>query len=298
MGAQTVSVSQHASAGSSRESAPTPARSERDVTASGVRLRVVEDGEGQPVVLIHGLFMDHRTWDHVRSTLSAEFRVITPDLPGFGQSEKPPPSRFPYGIDAFTEAVADLYAGLELGRAVLVGHGLGAAVALTLAARHSELVSRLVLIAPWMHPERAALENRLAKLPLFGSLLLRQIVGRGVFRAYFRDRLFSERSLAHVDPARIDAFYESFNSPAARGSALATLRSLADTRAVMAQTRRIQTPTLVICGHDDPLCEARFGQRLSREIRGSHFELLDTGHLPQEERPSDVARLIRRFVGR
>jgi pimeloyl-ACP methyl ester carboxylesterase len=291
-----VSVRQEVSAGSSSESATAANRSERDVTASGVRLRVVEDGAGPPVVLIHGLFMDHRTWDQVRVTLGADFRVITPDLPGFGQSEKPPPSRFPYGIEAFTEAIADLYAGLELGRAILVGHGLGAAVALTLAARHSELVSQLVLVSPWIHPERPALENRLARLPMFGSLLFRQMVGRGLFRAYFRDRFFSRRGAASADAARIDGFYESFNSPAARGSALATLRSSADTRAVMAQTSRIQTPTLVICGLDDPLCESRFGQRLAREIRGSHFELLDAGHLPQEERPADVARLIRRFV--
>lgn len=293
-----MSVSQDVSAEGAGDAALGPTRSERDVTASGVRLRVVEDGSGPAIVLIHGLFMDHRTWDPVRAALNAEFRVITPDLPGFGQSEKPPPSRFPYGIDAFTEAVADLYAGLELGRAVLVGHGLGASVALTLAARHSELVSRLVLLAPWIHPERPVIENRLAKLPLFGSLLFRQMVGRGTFRTYFRERIFSQRSAERIDPSRIDAFYESFNSPAARGSALATLRSLADTRAVMAQTSRIQTPTLVICGHDDPLCDGRFGQRLSREIRGSHFELLDSGHAPQEERPADVARLIRRFVAR
>src|SRR6188768_4107635 len=118
----------------------------RDVTASGVRLRVAEAGSGAPVILIHGLFVDHTSWDLVMPELAETFRVIAPDLPGFGASEKPPPSRFPYGIEAFAEAIADLYAGLELGPAAVVGHALGGAVALTLAARHPELVSKLVLI--------------------------------------------------------------------------------------------------------------------------------------------------------
>ncbi|HEY0467868.1 MAG TPA: alpha/beta fold hydrolase, partial [Polyangiaceae bacterium] len=77
----------------------------RDVTASGIRLRVAEAGVGTPVILIHGLFVDHTSWDLVMLELAETFRVIAPDLPGFGSSEKPPPSRFPYGIEAFAEAI-------------------------------------------------------------------------------------------------------------------------------------------------------------------------------------------------
>jgi pimeloyl-ACP methyl ester carboxylesterase len=279
------------------ESHPMPGPTPRDVTASGIRLRVVEEGRGPPVVLVHGLFMDHRTWDGVRAELCDQYRIITPDLPGFGESEKPPPSRFPYGIEAFAEAIADLYAGLELGRAALVGHGLGGAVVLTLAARHPELVSHLVLVSPLVPPERPSFETRLARLPLIGNLVFRQLLGRSLFRAYFRERMLSASASAEPSSSeRIDAFYEAFNSPAARGSALATLRSCADPRPVLAQTSRIQTPTLVIWGHGDALSPARFGQRLAREIRGAGFELLDAGHAPQEERPREVARLVARFL--
>lgn len=267
----------------------------RDVTASGVRLRVVEDGQGPPVVFVHGMFVDSRSWDRVRGALRADFRVITPDLPGFGQSEKPPPSRFPYGIDAFAEAIADLYAGLEIGRSALVGHGMGGAVALTVAACHPELVSHLILVGPLSYNERPRAESRLARMPFMGNLLFKQLVGRGLFRAYFRERLLSAG--ANVENARIDAFYESFNSPAARGSALATLRSSADTRTVVARTTRIQTPTLVLWGRGDSLYPPSFGPRLAREIRGAAFDLLDTGHLAQEERPDELAFHITRFLG-
>jgi len=270
-----------------------PAAAQRDVTASGIRLRVAEAGLGAPVVLLHGLFVDHRIWDGVAAVLAEDFRVVAPDLPGFGESEKPGPSRFDYGVDAFAEAIADLYAGLEIGRAALVGHGLGAAIALTVAARHPELVSHLVLIDPLVEPERL-LENRLARLPLIGNLVFKQLVGKATFRAYFRERLLS--SAASAAPERIDAFYEAFNTPAARGSALATLRATSDTRAVLAQTSRVQTTTLLLWGRDDRLYSARYGQRLARELGGANFELLDSGHAVPEELPVDTARLITRFL--
>jgi len=271
-----------------------PGAVHRDVTASGVRLRVVEAGSGSPVILIHGLFVDHTSWDLVMPELAETFRVVAPDLPGFGASEKPPPSRFPYGIDAFAEAIADLYAGLELGPAAVVGHALGGAVALTLAARHPELVSRLALIDSLCYDSGTGRYGELALLPFVGGLMLKQLWGRGLFRRHFQETVFGPASSVAV--ARIDRYYDAFNAPAARSSALATLRATVDTRGIVAQTTRIQAPTLVIWGRRDRVWPASFGQRLSREIRGSGFELLDCGHSPQEERPAEIVRILRRFL--
>jgi pimeloyl-ACP methyl ester carboxylesterase len=220
--------------------------------------------------------------------------VIAPDLPGFGASEKPPPSRFPYGVDAFAEAIADLYAGLEIGRAAVVGHALGGAVALTLAARHPELVSRLILIDPLCYSAHPRLLRRVASVPFVGGLVFKQLLGRGLFRSHFRKTMLSEG--AALDAARVDGYYSAFNSPAARGSALATLRNTVDTRPIVAQTSRIQTPSLVLWGRSDRLYPASLGQRLAREIRDARFELLDAGHAPQEELPEVLAAHIRRFL--
>jgi pimeloyl-ACP methyl ester carboxylesterase len=266
----------------------------RDVTASGVRLRVSEEGAGEPVVLLHGLFVDHSSWSGVVPRLRDQFRLIAPDLPGFGASEKPAASRFPYGVDAFAEAIADLYAGLGLGRASLVGHGLGGAIALTLAARHPELVQRLVLIDALCYEARLDMQRRLALIPFVGSLVFKQLWSKATFRAYFRDAMFAVPGA--VPQERVDHYYETFNSPAARGSALATLRSTVDTRAVVAQTTRIQTPTLVIWGRRDKIYPAGLGQRLAREIRGAGFEVVDAGHAVHEEAPDRVALLIARFL--
>jgi pimeloyl-ACP methyl ester carboxylesterase len=266
----------------------------RDVTASGVRLRVVERGSGPKLLLLHSLFMDHSTWGPVAQELSSEYCVITPDLPGYGESEKPAPARFAYSVDAFTSAIADLYGALSLGRATVVGHGLGGAVALTLAARHPELVSELVVVDALAEGAEPWLYGRLAHVPVAGSLVFKQLLGRSLFGAYFRELFLADPS--RISSARLDAYYEAFNTPAARGSVLATLRATVDARPVAAQTSRIQKPTLVVWGRHDRLLPAAVGQRLAREIRGARFELLDAGHAPQEERPGELADAVRRFL--
>src|SRR5271166_871490 len=81
-----------------------------DVAARGARIRFVQAGEGPPLVLIHDYLASRVAWDDVLPRLAERFRVIVPDLPGFGESEKPPPSRYRYGFEGFSESLIDLLA--------------------------------------------------------------------------------------------------------------------------------------------------------------------------------------------
>jgi pimeloyl-ACP methyl ester carboxylesterase len=267
----------------------------RDIKASGVRLRVLEVGSGPPVLLLHGLFVDHRSWNGVLPYLADDFRLVAPDLPGFGESEKPPPGKFPYGVEAFAETVADLYAGLDIGRAAVVGHALGGAVALALASQHPELVSRLVLVDSLCYDAPLDAHRRIVLTPLVGGFVFKQLWSRTTFRSFFRDMVLSPGA-DEAAIRRVDEYYEAFNSPASRGSALATLRATVDTRTVVAQTARIAVPVLIVWGRHDRLYPAGFGHRLSREIRGAGFELMNTGHAPHEELPGEFAAVLGRFL--
>lgn len=271
-------------------------RSHRDVLGSTVRLRVYEQGsaEAEVVVCLHSIFVDSRSFAAVAGQLSDEYRVVCPDLPGHGDSEKPAPSRFAYNIEAFSDALVQVYGGLGIRRAAIVGHGLGGSIAIDLAARYPELVTRLVLIDAICRPNPLFLGHRILLLPVIGGIVYKQLLGRAAFRALFRDRLFGQNS--RIPTERIDAYFDSFNSPAGRGSVLATLRSSADTRPVLAQTVRLNIPTLVVWGRHDRFQPASIGQRLSREIRNAGFELLDAGHSPHEQCPEQLVPCLRRFL--
>jgi pimeloyl-ACP methyl ester carboxylesterase len=220
--------------------------------------------------------------------------VIAPDLPGFGASEKPSSNRFSYHVDAFTETVADVLAALELGRAVLVGHCVGGAIALVLAARHPELVSKLVLIDALSEPPRLGRFGGVGLMPLVGSFAFKQLWGQSAFRALFQQRIAPEASR---DRQKLARYYDAFSEPAARASALETLRAVQDPRPVVARTSGVRAPTLVVWGTDDRVVPVNAGKRLAREIPGARLELLSTGHAPQEDAPGALAAALRRFLG-
>ncbi|HEY8090501.1 MAG TPA: alpha/beta fold hydrolase, partial [Polyangiaceae bacterium] len=108
----------------------------RDVAARGARIRFIEAGSGPPLLLVHDYLASRVAWDDVLPRLASRFHVIVPDLPGFGESEKPPPGRYRYDFEAFSESLVDLLAALGLGQVAVCGHALGGAVALTMAAAH------------------------------------------------------------------------------------------------------------------------------------------------------------------
>lgn len=196
----------------------------RDVAARGARIRFVEAGSGPPLVLIHDYLASRLAWDDVLPRLAAHFRVIVPDLPGFGESEKPSPSRYHYGFDGFSESLVDLLAALGLGRVSVCGHAMGGAVALTMAAAHAHVVEKLVLVNPLVYPPRTDALSRLAGVPLLGPFVFKQLYGRALFRTRF----------AGTAAARREQLFELFDVPAAREAAYATMCSILDTRPLTA----------------------------------------------------------------
>ena len=266
----------------------------RDVAARGARIRFVEAGDGPPLVLVHDYLASHVAWDDVLPRLAERFRVIAPDLPGFGESEKPAPSRYRYDFEAFSESLVDLVAAIGLSRLSLCGHAMGGAVALTLAAAHAHLVEKLVLVNPLVYPSRPDALARIASVPVFGPLLFKQMLGRTLFR---------NRFLAHTPPGanagsarRVDHLFDLFDVPAAREAAYATMHAMLDTRPLTASIPRVTTPTLVVWGRENRSLPVSEGRRLSRELGGSRFEVIDCGASPAEERPEAFTQVVTSFL--
>ncbi len=266
----------------------------RDVNARGARVRFVEAGEGPALLLLHDYLASHVAWEDALIALAARFRVIAPDLPGFGESEKPSPSRYPYTYSSFAESLVDLIAALDLTRVSVCGHALGGAVALTMAADHPDVVDRLVLVAPAVYSSPVDAVARLARQPVVGPLFFKQLYGIRLFRNHFRRNVYGAG--ARVPDERIDYLYEVFNAPAAREAAYATLMAMLDTRSLVARVPRITAPTLVAWGRHDPSNPITDGRRLAREIRGARFDVFECGHSPIEECPGPFAAAVTSFL--
>jgi pimeloyl-ACP methyl ester carboxylesterase len=259
-----------------------------DVAARGARIRFAMAGSGPPLVLVHDYLASRVAWDDVMPQLAGHFRVIVPDLPGFGESEKPPPSRYRYGFEGFSESLVDLLAALGLGRVSLCGHAMGGAVALTLAARHAHVVDKLVLVNPLVYPPRPDALSRIAGVPVLGPLVFKQLYGRSLFRSRF--------ATGSTASGRVDRLFEMFDAPAAREAAYATMCSILDTRPLTASVPRVTAPTLVAWGRANRVSPVDQGRRLARELGGARFEVFDCGTSPPEECPDAFASAVTAFL--
>jgi pimeloyl-ACP methyl ester carboxylesterase len=253
---------------------------------NGVRLAYVEQGErdGPAVILLHGYTDTHRSFDLLRPLLPRAWRVIAVTQRGHGRSDKPEDG---YRIDDFAADVVMLLDALGVGRAVLVGHSMGAAVALQAAAEAGDRVAGLALIGAFADFRGNA-----------GVAELARVV------ATFEDPIdpefvlaFQESTIADMVPQRfLDlVISESLRCPARVWRAAARGMLLAGPRAGAARCR---APAAILWGEEDGFCP-RSDQLALRDTLGSArlFAVPGAGHALHWEKPAAAAAHLAAFVG-
>jgi pimeloyl-ACP methyl ester carboxylesterase len=284
-------------------SAPATETTDR-VAVNGIELHVAEWGDpaGDPVVLLHGWPQHGRTWRHLAPELAGDHRVLAPDLRGFGRSDAPEGRYIKHAFVTDLLALLDAH-GIE--RATLVGHDWGAWTAWLTALEHPHRVERFVSIdvpPPWAEPLNA---ERLARAvafsgyqfaiasPLFGR---RMVSKPSAIRAFIRaatgpDYEWDDAELDHyalplTEPARATAsvhLYRSFLG-------LELPRMLRGTYTA----RRLEVPGLSIMGQRSPILRL-----LGQPEPEPNLELETiprAGHYVPEEKPDEVASLVRAFL--
>jgi pimeloyl-ACP methyl ester carboxylesterase len=243
-----------------------------DMRGQRRHFRWLERGEGDPIVLLHGLMGQMHHWDAVLDGLAESVRGIAPQLPVLD------PVLAETSIDALAEWVLDFLDGLEIGQAVLGGNSLGGHVALAAA-----------LAAP----------ARVAGLVLTGSSgLFERSFTRGVPHRpttdYVREKMeeiFYDRSL--VTPEWVDAVHTSVLQPA---TALRVLRfaRAAKRHNLEARLGEIVAPTLIVWGRDDRITPLHVAERFHALIPRSQLIVLrQCGHAPMLERPEAFGAIVR-----
>lgn len=255
-------------------------------------------GEGEPFLFLHGIPGSAFAWKTVGELLADHYRVIIPDLAGFGRSRLPDGD---YYMEGQARAVRRVLDRLGIGELYLGGHDFGGPVGLTLMRLYPEVsVKGLVLSATNVFTDTYVPPPlRVARLPLLGTMLFKIMAGtRAGARMLYtaatvqKKELTWERFQRHLTPSALEMTRRIFQ------------RSLADLesnyRAVEDSVIRLQIPTLVLWGTEDPFFGTGVGERVHRTIRGSAFKAYErTGHFVPEERPHLVARdVVGFFEGR
>jgi pimeloyl-ACP methyl ester carboxylesterase len=247
-------------------------------------------------VLLHGLGTTRQIWSLVTEPLAAAHRVITLDLPGFGESA---PVGDGFDLDQVTDRVARALAVHHVSAPFdLVGHSLGGALALTLAAHRPNLVRRLVLVAP------AGLQRR--RTPLPGALLGPGATGLFAARrrlAALSDLPWGRRLLlayaaadgATISPGHARMMVEA-SAPAQRIAAATAVIAQAD---LMPMLRSTSAPLGLLWGRQDRAVPLALAAEIQTARPDAELEVVEwTGHVPMVERPDAFALALDRVLRR
>jgi pimeloyl-ACP methyl ester carboxylesterase len=255
-------------------------------TVDGTRLRLIDTGNGTPVVLIHGFGASMYGWRYQLPPLvAAGYRVVVIDNRGFGFSDKPAHG---YTNAAYAHLVVSLLDSLGIASAVLVGHSMGGAIAAEVALTYPDRVRGMVLIDAAGYGVRWPGVLKVARWPQVGAVVTRfrarWITGR-ILRSTFADP-------SKVTEADVDQYYAPVPDPAYGRALRGVLREFRFD-SLGGRLGRVQAPTLILWGDADRWIPIRDGTRFARELPRSEFVVLQrTGHDAPEESPDQVNRSL------
>lgn len=246
-----------------------------------------------PLVLVHGLAVTGHSFRHVLMRLG-DRRLLIPDLLGSGSSDRPSP-REPddYGWTFAGRTLGELVWHLGVDRVDVVGHGIGALAAASLARQSPHRVRRLILVgAPcqgWRPP-------RLVRVAAtrWGTALLPAVLGRGSLERYLGD-VRSTPELA--DPHDLAVYWSHLIRRGGRSALVATLRHLSDRGRIAVAYDGLRADVSLVWGDRDRIVAPELGQALADRIGAGRFHVIEgCGHAPHEERPIAFAEVVRSIL--
>lgn len=278
--------------------------SHHTATVNGLRMHYVEAGEGPPIILLHGFPETWYAWRHQIPVLAEHYRVIAPDLRGYGATEKPASG---YDKKTMASDILELMRQLGIKRAPIIGHDRGARVATRFAKDYPHALERLVVMdnIPTLtifekmnaHVARGHwffLFNNVHELPEALVSGREEVWLRYIFASwcYNPEALSNEEIATYVEAYRqAGALTGAFNDY--RAGEIDVEQDKQD------RGKKIDCPTLVLWGEDFASGGKMWNFREVWHHYANHPEFLSIphcGHLPHEEQPDEVNAALLRFL--
>ncbi|MCS6872384.1 MAG: alpha/beta fold hydrolase [Anaerolineae bacterium] len=245
-----------------------------------------EQGQGMPLVLLHGFPFNSSLWRYQVRSLSDAYRVITPDLRGFGQSEA---AEGVYEMSLLAQDVLRLLDELRIEKAAIMGHSMGGYVTLALWRLAPQRFSAFGLIASHVWADSEAQQQ--AREQLIGQVMERGAVA--VVEALM-PRLFAP-NLNAEEPIQEQARAMMLSAPSTSlTSALRGMMYRPDSSDLLPQ---IDVPALILCGDSDPIVPPERAEQMARQMPNATLVVIENAaHMPMLEQPQATALAIRNFL--
>lgn len=260
---------------------------QRSIQVGDHHVEYLVGGSGEPLVLLHGFGGDKSMWVRVGKYLTPHFRVVAPDLPGFGESTRDPQAH--YGVPEQAERVRAFVAALGLGAVHVGGNSMGGAIAGVYAARHPTEVKSLWLLDPGsvQSAKPSELERELARGE--NPLLVADVAGFERLLDYLFverppiprpiERYLTEQAIAH----------RSFNE-----------KIMGDFRSAPVileeELKGSKTHTLIVWGDRDRLVDVSGADVLKSVMADAEVVVMpNVGHVPMVEKPEETAKAYLAF---
>ncbi len=251
-----------------------------------------ENSAQKPLLfLVHGYSGSKENWLSVMRELGKKYRVIAPDLPGWGESTRLEDAD--YGVIAQSARLAEFIESFGETPSILVGHSMGGHISGLLAARQPQLVSKLVLMSA------AGVEfeqNDFARLVLKGD---------NPFEVKTREQFHAQMSLVFTEPPFVPWPFDEAMVQRRRRDAAFEARVLdsigrgTEVIALQSEMQKIQSPTLLLWCKDDRVIDVSSVPIFLAGIAGSQALILEgCGHMPMMAKPKAVAQGIESFLAK
>lgn len=258
---------------------------EKFLQIDGHKIRYLESGNSKKtLVLIHGLGASAERWEHVIPLFADEYRVIVPDLIGFGYSEKP---LVDYTPDFFSDFLEKFLIESGIHRPSLIGSSLGGQVTAEYASSHSKELEKLILVSPagMMKQSTPALDAY-----IMAALYPNEQSAKNAFE-------MMEGSGKEVPLEIVNGFVERMRLPNAKLAFMSTVLGLKNSDPITPKLKSISTPTLIIWGSDDPVIPIRYADEFVSAIQDCRFYRMDgCGHTPYVQDPHTFASKVLEFL--
>lgn len=259
------------------------------LTVDGVRVRYIDEGQGPPVVLIHGFASAIENWTRVIPKLKAHHRVIALDLKGFGWSDRPEGD---YSPQAEARLVLGLMDQLGVERAAVVAHSWGSSVALAMALAAPDRVSRMALYDAWIYESQQ---------PSFFLWSRADGLGEFLVGAFYDQRPDDRMTSAFfnkeaIPEALIDEVEDALDRPGTKAAALAAIRGQRYSE-LEGRYGSIAAPALLLWGREDEVTPVSVGEQLVRHLQDARLLVYERcGHFPMIEAEASSTRDLIAFL--